>query len=88
MPTLRELGFDIVHEVARGLVLPKGTPAPVRAKLVEACRKATAEPAFKEAMRVQGTRVAFLDDQGYAAFLSKLDGETKAIMLRLGLLKN
>jgi tripartite-type tricarboxylate transporter receptor subunit TctC len=69
-------------------VVPKGTPAPVRAKLVEACRKATAEPAFKEAMRVQGTRVAFLDDQGYAAFLSKLDGETKAIMLRLELLKN
>jgi tripartite-type tricarboxylate transporter receptor subunit TctC len=88
VPTLRELGFDIVHEVARGLVVPKGTPAPVRAKLVEACRKATAEPAFKEAMRVQGTRVAFLDDQGYAALLSKLDGETKAIMLRLGLLKN
>lgn len=88
VPTLRELGFDIVHEVARGLVVPKGTPAPVRAKIVEACRKATAEPAFKEAMRVQGTRVAFLDDQGYAAFLSKLDGETKAIMLRLGLLKN
>jgi len=88
VPTLRELGFDIVHEVARGLVVPKGTPAPVRAKLVEACRRATAEPAFKEAMRVQGTRVAFLDDQEYAAFLSKLDGETKAIMLGLGLLKN
>jgi tripartite-type tricarboxylate transporter receptor subunit TctC len=88
VPTLRELGFDIVHEVARGLVVPKGTPAPVRAKIVEACRKATAEPAFKGAMRAQGTRVAFLDDQGYAAFLSKLDDETKAIMLRLGLLKN
>jgi tripartite-type tricarboxylate transporter receptor subunit TctC len=88
VPTLRELGFDIVHEVARGLVVPKGTPAPVRAKLVEACRKATAEPAFKEAMRAQGTRVAFLDDQGYAAFLSELDRETKAIMLRLGLVKN
>jgi tripartite-type tricarboxylate transporter receptor subunit TctC len=88
VPTFRELGFDIVHEVARGLVVPKGTPATVRTKLVEACRKATAETAFKEAMRVQGSRVAFLDDQGYAAFLSKLDGETKSIMLGLGLLKN
>ena len=87
VPTLQELGFDIVHEVARGLVVPKGTSAAVRAKLVEACRLATSEPAFRDAMRAQGTRVAFLDDQAYAAYLSKVDTETKAIMDNLGLLK-
>ena len=42
VPTLKELGINIVYEVVRGLVVPKGTPAPVRAKLVEACGKATA----------------------------------------------
>ena len=65
VPTLKELGYNIVYEVVRGLVVPKGTPAPVRAKLVEACGKATAEPAFKDAMKLQGTRVAFLDSAKY-----------------------
>ena len=68
-------------------MVPKGTPAPVRAKLVEACAKATAEPDFKEAMKKQGTRVAYLDDKQYAAFLDKIDGENKTIMADLGLLK-
>jgi len=87
VPTLKELGYDIVYEVARGLVVPKGTPAPVRAKLVEACGKATSDPAFKAAMKLQGTRVAYLDDKQYAAFLDKIDGENKVIMADLGLMK-
>jgi tripartite-type tricarboxylate transporter receptor subunit TctC len=87
VPTLKELGINVVYEVARGLMVPKGTPAGVRAKLVEACGKATSEPAFKEAMKLQGTRVAYLDDKQYAAFLDKIDGENKAIMADLGLMK-
>ena len=65
VPTLKELGYNIVYEVVRGLVVPKGTPAPVRAKLVEACGKATSEQAFKDAMKLQGTRVAYLDSGKY-----------------------
>jgi tripartite-type tricarboxylate transporter receptor subunit TctC len=87
IPTLKELGLNIVYEVVRGLVVPKGTPAPVRAKILDACTKATAEAAFKDAMKLQGTRVAFLDDKQYAAFLDKIDGENKTIMADLGLLK-
>jgi len=87
VPTLKELGFDIVKRVERGLVVPKGTPAPARAKLVEACSRATSEPAFKEATKLYGTRVTFLDDKMYAAYLDKIDGEYKAIMTNLGLLK-
>jgi tripartite-type tricarboxylate transporter receptor subunit TctC len=87
VPTLKELGYNIVYEVVRGLVVPKGTPAAARAKLVDACGKATSEPAFKEAMKLQGTRVAYLDDAKYQAFLDKIDGENKTIMADLGLLK-
>ena len=87
VPTLKELGYNIVYEVVRGLVVPKGTPAPVRAKLVEACGKATSEQAFKDAMKLQGTRVAYLDSGKYAAFLDKIDGENKTIMTDLGLIK-
>jgi tripartite-type tricarboxylate transporter receptor subunit TctC len=87
VPTLKELGLDIINQVVRGLVVPKGTPAQARTKLVEACRDATSEPAFKEATKLLGTRVTFLDDQKYAALLDKIDSDHKSIMTELGLLK-
>jgi tripartite-type tricarboxylate transporter receptor subunit TctC len=87
VPTLRELGHDIVYEVVRGLVVPQGTPEPAQAKLGEACAKATAEPDFAAAMRKQATRVAYLSAKDYAAFLDKLDADSKAILTELGLAK-
>lgn len=87
VPTLKENGLDIVYEVVRGLLVPKGTPADVRAKLDEACAKATAEPEYAEALRLQGTRVAYLNAKDYGAFLDKLDADNKAIMTELGLAK-
>jgi len=38
--------MNIVYEVVRGILVPKGTPARARAKLEEACTKATSEPSF------------------------------------------
>jgi tripartite-type tricarboxylate transporter receptor subunit TctC len=87
VPTLKELGLNVVYEVVRGLLVPKGTPEPVRAKLEEACAKATKEPGFAQAMKLQGTRVAFLGAKEYGQFLEKIDGENKAIMADLGLMK-
>jgi tripartite-type tricarboxylate transporter receptor subunit TctC len=87
VPTLKELGFNIVYEVVRGLMVPKGTPVAVRAKLAESCAKATGDPEFADAMKKQGTRVSFLNEKDYAAFLDKIDGENKAIMADLGLMK-
>ena len=87
MPTLKELGFNVVYEVVRGLLVPKGTPAPVKGKLEEACTRAAKEPGFAQAMKLQGTRVAFLDAKEYAAFLDKIDAENKTIMADLGLMK-
>jgi tripartite-type tricarboxylate transporter receptor subunit TctC len=87
VPTLKELGFNIVYEVVRGLLVPKGTPEAVRAKLADACGKAAAEPEYAAAMKLQGTRVAYLNPKDYTAFLDKIDGESKTIMMDLGLIK-
>ena len=87
VPTLKEVGLDIVYEVVRGLLVPKGTPEPVRAKLGEACAKAAAEPEYAAAMKLQGTSVAYLNAKDYGAFLAKIDGENKTIMTDLGLIK-
>jgi len=49
VPTLKELGYNVTYSVNRGIMVPKGTPAAVIAKLNDACAKATKEPEFAKA---------------------------------------
>jgi tripartite-type tricarboxylate transporter receptor subunit TctC len=87
VPTLKELGVNVVYAVTRGVLVPKGTPADVVAKLEGACQKATAEAKFAEDMAKQGTFVKYLDRKGYAAFLKDNDDLNKTLARDLGLLK-
>ncbi|HSE93170.1 MAG TPA: tripartite tricarboxylate transporter substrate binding protein, partial [Methylomirabilota bacterium] len=59
VPTLKELGVNVVYAVTRGLMVPKGTPQEVVARIEDACKKATSEPKFAEDMAKQGTFVRF-----------------------------
>jgi tripartite-type tricarboxylate transporter receptor subunit TctC len=87
VPTLKELGVNVVYEVSRGLMVPKGTPADVQAKLESACAAAAKDPSFAAAMKAQGTDVHYLDRKGFAEFLKKNDALNKDIAKDLGLLK-
>lgn len=87
VPTLKELGYDVVYSVSRGLLAPKGTPDAVLAKLEGACHQASKDPAFAESMRTQGTDVRYLDRKDYAEFLKKNDQLNKDLSRELGLLK-
>jgi tripartite-type tricarboxylate transporter receptor subunit TctC len=87
VPTLKELGVDVVYDVNRGIMAPKGTPADVLAKLESACAAAAKDPAFAEAMRKQGTVVRFLDRKSYAAWLKQNDELNRTIAKDLGLYK-
>ena len=87
VPTMKELGYDVTYSVNRGIMVPKGTPAAIIAKLNDACAKATKEPEFAKAMLLQGTEVYYLDPKGYADYLKKTDVQTKDISKALGLLK-
>ena len=87
VPTLKELGVDVVYSVTRGVMVPKGTPADVVTRLEAACQKATAEAKFAEDMAKQGTFVKYLDRKGYVAFLKDNDDLNKGLAKDLGLLK-
>ena len=87
IPTLKELGVNVVYEVQRGLMAPKGTPADVLAKLESGCAAAAKEPAFADAMKKQGTAVRYLDRKGFAEFLKKNDALNRELAKDLGLLK-
>jgi tripartite-type tricarboxylate transporter receptor subunit TctC len=87
VPTLREQGVNVTYDVNRGLMAPKGTPAPVIAKLASACQAAAKEPAFAEAMKKQGTDVRYMDRKKYAAWLKDNDKLNHDLAKDLGLLK-
>ena len=87
VPTFKELGFNIVYAVSRGLMVPKGTPADVIAKLEGACTQAVKEPAFAASMKAQGTDVHYLDRKRFAEFLKVNDTLNKDLARDLGMLK-
>ena len=87
VPTLKELGLNVVFSVERGIMAPKGTPGDVLVKLEAACAQAVKDPAFADSMKKQGTDVRFLDRKGYTAYLEKLDTLNKDLARDLGLLK-
>lgn len=87
VPTLKELGYNVVYSVSRGLLAPKGTPNDILTKLEAACGQAVKDPAFVASMKSQGTDVPYLDRKGYAEFLKKNDVLNKDLSRDLGLLK-
>jgi tripartite-type tricarboxylate transporter receptor subunit TctC len=87
VPTLKELGVNVVYAVTRGIMVPKNTPPDIVAKLEASCQKATSEAKFAEDMSKQGTFVRFMDRKVYAGFLKENDDLNKTLARDLGLLK-
>jgi len=84
VPTFKELGYDVIYAVNRGIVAPKGTPEAALAKLEDACGKAAQDPAVIESMRKQGTLVELLNRKAYADFLQKNDKMNADLSQALG----
>jgi tripartite-type tricarboxylate transporter receptor subunit TctC len=87
VPTLKELGVNVVYDVNRGIMVPKGTPADVISKLETSCAAAVKDPAFAESMKKQATDVRYLDRKHYAEWLKHNDELNKTLAKDLGLLK-
>lgn len=87
VPTLKELGYNVVYSVSRGLLAPKGTPNDILTKLEGACGQAAKDPAFAASMKSQGTDVRYLDRKAYAEFLKQNDVLNKELSRELGILK-
>lgn len=87
VPTLKELGINVVYDVNRGLMVPKGTPAEVIGKLGSACAAAVKAPEFAKAMKLQGTDVRYMPRAEYAKWLKQNDELNRKLAKDLGLLK-
>lgn len=84
VPTLKELGINVLYALNRGFLAPRGTPEEALVKLGAAFEKVAKDPAFKEAMAKQGTDVKFLGRKAYAEFLQKNDADNAEVAAALG----
>src|SRR5436190_3678787 len=87
VPTLKELGINVVYDVNRGIMAPKGTPAEAIAKLESGCAAAVKDLSFADSLTKQATDVRYLDRKAYAAWLKQNDDLNRTLAKDLGLLK-
>lgn len=86
VPTLKELGVDIVQTGAYGFAAPKGVPASVVATLHDAFRRALTDPAHLAVLAAADMGVEYLGPEDYAASVERTVALNRTVLGRLGLL--
>ena len=88
VPTLKAaIGSDWTMAAWRGIVAPKGLPAPVRDKLAEAVRKVATSKEYTDFMASRGFGVIYAGPDDFAKFMVKSNTELGATMKAVGLVK-
>jgi len=85
VPTLRDLGIDMVSNSPFGIAGPKGMDAKVVKVLHDAFKKGIAEPGYIDTMIKLDQEPFYLDSADYRAFALKQLVEQKRVIEELGL---
>ena len=85
VPTLRDLGINIVQTSPYGLVAPKGTPPDVVKKLHDAFKKALEEKSSVEALAKYDMLPNYMSTEQYTAYAQTLSKQEGEIIKKLGL---
>lgn len=87
VPTAKELGYDVVVDLFRGLSVPPGTPEEIKAKLADAMKQAANSEAFKKLAAEKGFTVAPMDHKEFSAYLAQENQKIKGVLQSAGLYK-
>ena len=87
VPTIREVGYDVVARSHLGVIGPKGMPKPIVARLAEAFRKAMDEPEFHEVMKKFDMDFYYLGTEDYAKYMRSDFDSIGKLVQKLGLNK-
>lgn len=79
VPTLRELGFDVVEGSMRGMAAPAGMPPAALERLALSIRRTVEDPEFGAAAVQQNLPLRFLAPEPYAAELRALQARYQAL---------
>ncbi len=84
LPTLKELGVDLIFSIKRGIVAPKGTPKGIINYWANVLKKAAADEDLKKQMVAKGTGLQWVGPDDYQAWIDKSYGEFKTIADAMG----
>jgi len=79
VPTLKELGVNVVSGSSRGYSAPKGLPAPVKAKLIKAFQDMAKDPAFLKAANDRALPLDMKYGDEYAKYLQEQEKAFKEV---------
>ncbi len=87
VPTMKELGYDVVIELFRGISIPKGTPDDIVAKLEGAFEKGSQEPEFIEFAKKNSFNISFMNMEEFNKYILPMDDMIAKVMTETGLKK-
>jgi tripartite-type tricarboxylate transporter receptor subunit TctC len=85
VPTLKELGIDIVQNSPFGNGAPRDTPPEVVKKLHDAIKKAMEDPSYVQALARYDMQPIYMGSADYRRFAQETFATEKALVERLGL---
>lgn len=88
VPTLKEAtGSNWGTGAWRGVAAPKGLPADIRTRLETALKKVYDSKEYQEFMASRGFGVIWANGEEFGRFMAKGDGDMKAVMTAVGIIK-
>lgn len=84
IPTLKELGVNVLSAKRRGLAAPKGTPPEIIKYLEEKFQEMAKDPKYKEATKNVGLSPSFMTSAEFAEYITNEKAKAKKILTRIG----
>ena len=86
VPTLEELGYDVVWGTWRGMAVPLGTDPAIVETLEKACAAAVEDKDFVDAMAALGQKIDYLSGEDFTEFLAEQTESVPTYMVAVGLI--
>lgn len=87
VPTLKELGYNVVSYSPLGIIGPKGIPKEITAKLHDVFKKAMEDTEFQAIMKKFDMSLLYLNPEDYENFFRKDSEQIGKLVQKLGLNK-
>jgi putative tricarboxylic transport membrane protein len=86
VPTVRELGYNVVVQKFRGLAGPKGLPPAIIKTWEEATQKVLADPEFKKSYAEENLVPNFMAHEQYGPFITKFAADSTNFLKTTGVI--
>lgn len=87
LPTLKELGVDLVYALKRGIVAPKGTPKEVIDQWAQIFKKAAEDPDLLKQMDAKGTDIKWVGPADYSKWAMETFATHEKVAIKIGMWK-